>query len=176
MQLIDRRGNEYNSRHILISATPSKNDIVRAQHFLDSLRERIVKDSIKFEKAALEYSDDQRSKGRGGYFTDEEGGTKISIKELDPVVYFSIDTMKEGSISRSIVYRTEDFKDAARILYFKRRLSPHQANLQDDWHRIQAAALSQKKDKMMEKWFAKAKTDVFIKIDPAYKHCKVVDE
>jgi peptidyl-prolyl cis-trans isomerase SurA len=160
----------------LISATPSKSDIVRAQYFLDSIRDRIVKDSIKFEKAAIEFSDDQRSKGRGGYFTDEEGGTKISIKELDPVVYFSIDTMREGSISRSIVYRTEDFKDAARILYFKRRLSPHQANLQDDWHRIQAAALSQKKDKMMEKWFAKAKTDVFIKIDPAYKQCKVIDE
>ncbi len=176
MQLIDRRGNEYNSRHILISATPSKSDIVRAEHFLDSIRRRIKLDSIKFEKAAMEYSDDQKSKGRGGYFTDEEGGTKISIKELDPVVYFTIDTMKEGGISKPIVYRTEDFKDAVRILYFKQRLSPHQANLKEDWHRIQAAALSQKKDKVMDKWFTKARQDVFIKIDPAYKNCEIVDE
>ena len=176
MQLIDRRGNEYNSRHILISATPSKSDIVRAEHFLDSIRRRIKLDSIKFEKAAMEYSDDQKSKGRGGYFTDEEGGTKISIKELDPVVYFTIDTMKEGGISKPIVYRTEDFKDAVRILYFKQRLFPHQANLKEDWHRIQAAALSQKKDKVMDKWFTKARQDVFIKIDPAYKNCEIVDE
>ena len=49
MQLIDRRGNEYNSRHILISAVPSKLDIVRSEEFLDSLRTKIVKDSIKFE-------------------------------------------------------------------------------------------------------------------------------
>jgi peptidyl-prolyl cis-trans isomerase SurA len=175
MQLIDRRGNEYNSRHILISAVPSKADIDRSEEFLDSLRRKIVKDSIKFEQAAKEFSDDQRSKGFGGYFTDEDGGTKISIKQLDPVVYFTIDSMKEGAISRPITYRTDDGKDAVRILYFKHRLSPHQANLKEDWHRIQSAALAQKKDKMLEKWFYKARQDVFIKIDPAYKNCKIID-
>ena len=175
MQLIDRRGNEYNSRHILISAVPSKSDIVRAEEFLDSLRRKIVKDSIKFEKAAKEFSDDQRTKGFGGFFADQDGGTKISIKDLDPVVYFTIDSMKEGRISKPITYRTDDGKDAVRILYFKRRLPPHQANLKDDWHRIQGAALGQKKDKMLDKWFTKARQDVFIKLDPAYKGCGIVE-
>jgi peptidyl-prolyl cis-trans isomerase SurA len=175
MQLIDRRGNEYNSRHILIFATPSQEDIARTQHFLDSLRRKIVKDSLKFEQAAKEFSDDQHSKGYGGYFTDESGGMKVSIKELDPVVYFTIDTMKEGTISRPTVYRTDDQKDAARILYFKRRLPPHQANLKDDWHRIQSAALAQKKDKMLDRWFKKARTDVFIKLDPAYEGCGIIE-
>ena len=96
LQLIDRRGNEYNSRHILISAVPSKADIVSAEKFLDSLRRKVVKDSIKFETAAKEFSDDQRTKGFGGFFADQDGGTKISIKDLDPVVYFTIDSMKEG--------------------------------------------------------------------------------
>ncbi len=175
MQLIDRRGNEYNSRHILISAAPSKTDIDRAEKFLDSLRRKIVKDSIKFEQAAKSFSDDQRSKGFGGFFTDEDGGAKISIKQLDPVVYFTIDSMKEGTISKPITYRTDDGKDAVRILYFKKRLFPHQASLQDDWHRIQSAALAQKRDKMLEKWFRKARQDVFIKIDPVYKSCKIID-
>ncbi len=175
MQLIDRRGNEYNSRHILIFATPSKDDIDRAQHFLDSLRRKIVKDSIKFEQAAKEFSDDQRTKGYGGYFTDADGGMKVSIKELDPIVYFTIDSMKEGTISKPIVYRTDDQKDAARILYFKKRLLPHQANLKDDWHRIQSAALAQKKDKMLDRWFKKARTDVFIKLDPAYEGCGIIE-
>jgi peptidyl-prolyl cis-trans isomerase SurA len=174
-QLIDRRGNEYNSRHILIFATPSKEDIDRSQRFLDSLRRKIVKDSIKFEQAAKQFSEDQKTKGYGGYFTDSDGGMKVSIKELDPIVYFTIDSMKEGTISKPIVYRTDDQKDAARILYFKKRLLPHQANLKDDWHRIQSAALAQKKDKMLDRWFKKARTDVFIKLDPAYEGCGIIE-
>jgi peptidyl-prolyl cis-trans isomerase SurA len=175
LQLMDRRGNEYHSRGILLTAVPSKQDISRAEHFLDSLRRKIVKDSIKFEEAAKKYSDDQKSKGFGGFFTDQDGGTKISIKDLDPVVYFTIDSMKAGSISRPITYRTDDGKDAVRILFFKKRLPPHQANLHDDWHRIQAAALAHKKDKMLDKWFAKARQDVFIKLDPEFKSCNILE-
>ncbi len=99
----------------------------------------------------------------------------MSIKDLDPVVYFTIDSMKEGTVSKPITYRTDDGKDAVRILYFKNRLPPHQANLKDDWHRIQSAALAQKKDKMLDKWFTKARQDVFIKIDPVYKSCGILD-
>lgn len=175
MQLLDRRGNEYNSRHILLIATPSKDDVKRAEFFLDSLRDVISKDSIKFEAAAKKYSDDTNTKDRGGFFADADGGTKISIKEIDPVVYFNIDTMKVGNISKPITYRTDDQKDAVRILYFKTKLPPHQANLKDDWHRIQAAALAEKKDKMLDKWFSKARQDVFILIDPEYKHCNIMD-
>lgn len=175
MQLIDRRGNEYNSRHILISAEPSEEDINRTEKFMDSLRMKIVTDSIDFQRAAKEYSDDQGTKGQGGFFTDADGGTKISIKEIDPVVYFTIDTMKTGTVSRPIRYRTDDGKDAVRILYFKTKLPPHQASLKEDWHRIQAAALAEKKDMALEKWFNKARRDVFINIDPEYNSCHLLE-
>jgi peptidyl-prolyl cis-trans isomerase SurA len=175
MQLIDRRGNEYNSRHILIAAEPSEEDINRTEKFMDSLRLKIVTDSIDFQRAAKEYSDDQETKGQGGFFTDADGGTKISIKEIDPVVYFTIDTMKAGGVSRAIRYRTDDGKDAVRILYFKTKLPPHQASLKEDWHRIQAAALAEKKDNALEKWFNKAKKDVFINIDPEYNSCHLLE-
>lgn len=175
LQLIDRRGNEYNSRHILISAVPSKEDIQLSERYLDSLRRKIVKDSIKFEQAAKEYSDDKNSKEKGGFFADADGGTKISTEQLDPVVYFTIDTMKVGSVSRPLTYRMDDGKSAVRILYFKTKLPPHQANLKDDWFRIQAAATAEKKDLAMEKWFKKARTDVFISIDPFYHSCKILE-
>ena len=175
MQLIDRRGNEYNSRHILIFATPSEEDMKRAEKYLDSLRLKIMKDSIKFDEAAKLYSDDKNTKDRGGFFTDADGGKKVSIKEIDPIVYFAIDTMKVGNISIPIKYRTDDQKDASRIIYFKTKLAPHQANLTDDWHRIQAAALAEKKDKVLDKWFLKARADVFISIDPLYKGCGIMD-
>lgn len=175
MQLIERRGNEYNSRHILMSSTPSEEDISRTEKFMDSLRLAIVNDSITFEKAAKEYSDDQQTKGQGGFFTDADGGTKISIKEIDPVVYFKIDEMQVGDISEPIKYRTDDGKDAVRIIYFKTKLPPHQANLKDDWHRIQAAALAEKKDRALDKWFLKARGDVFINIDPEYDLCHLLE-
>ncbi len=175
MQLIDRRGNEYNSRHILLFATPSKVDIARAERFLDSLRRKVVKDSIEFVQAAKAFSDDKNTKERGGFFTDAEGGTKISTEQLDPVVYFTIDTMKVGRISRPLIYRTDDGKSAVRILYFKTKLPPHRANLKDDWFRIQSAAVAEKKDISMEKWFRKARSEEFINIDPLYNSCKILE-
>lgn len=175
MQLLDRRGNEYNSRHILISAVPSPDDINRAEHELDSMRSKIISENLKFEQIAKEYSDDERTKGMGGFFTDDDGSTKISMRDIDPVVYLNIDTMKVGSISRPLQYRTDDGKDAVRILYFKRKLPPHVANLTDDWNRIQSAALAEKKDKALDRWFTKARQDVFVNIDPVYKYCRILE-
>lgn len=175
MELIDRRGNEYNSRHILLQGIPSSEDVKRAENYLDSIRTRILSDSIKFEFAAKEYSDDMGTKGHGGYFTDPDGGIHVSLREIDPVVYLALDTMKVGQISKPLTYRTEDGKEAVRILYFKAKIPPHQANLKDDWHRIQSAALAEKKDKVIGKWFNKSRQDVFINIDPSYNYCKILE-
>lgn len=176
IQLLERRGNEYHSRHILISPAPSKEDLAAAEHFLDSLRNRILMDSISFQKAAREYSDDLATKGNGGFFTDDEGSFKVPVDELDPGVYFAIDTMKIGSISRPLVYRTDSGKDAVRILYYKSRIPPHVADLQQDWERIRAAALNDKQMKILDKWFNKARKDVYINIDPAYDYCGILDD
>ncbi len=175
VQLIDRRGNEYNSRHILLAAIPSPEDNRRAEKYLDSLRRKVVKDSIKFEQAAKEFSDDKTTKERGGFFADAEGGTKVSLREIDPVIYLAIDTMKVGKISKPLAYRMDDGKSAFRILYFRSKIAPHQANLRDDWFRIHSAATAEKKDKAMEKWFKKARADVFINIDPLYNSCRIME-
>ncbi len=175
MQLIERRGNEYNSRHILISPKPSNADLERATNFLDSIRTLIVNDSITFQKAAKEYSDDVGTKGSGGFFSDQDGGMSLTVDELDPGIFFRIDSMKVGSISRPIVYRTEDGKDAVRILYYKSRTPPHQASLKQDYHKIQVAALNEKKHKILEKWFREARRDVFINIDRTYDYCGILN-
>jgi peptidyl-prolyl cis-trans isomerase SurA len=175
MQLVERRGNEYHSRHILISPKPSQADLDEAAHFLDSIRTLIVHDSIKFETAAKEYSDDAMTKGSGGFFSDPDGGLKLPVDELDPVVYFKLDSMKVGEISKPLVYRTNEQKDAVRILFYKSRITPHQASLEIDYHRIQVAALSEKKNRVLQKWFEKARQDVFISIDDAYDYCGILD-
>lgn len=175
IQLLGKRGNEYNSRHILISPSPSEDDLKDTKKYLDSIRTLVMSDSISFEKAAKEYSDDVETKGNGGFFTDADGGTRISVDELDPVVFFKIDSMKTGDISTPIVYRTDNGKDAVRILYYKSRISPHLASLEADWHRIQAAALNEKKNKILQKWFEKARQDVFISIDETYNFCGILE-
>src|SRR5690606_35716942 len=147
-----------------------------AMNFLDSIRTLIVNDSITFQAAAKQFSDDIATKGNGGYFTDAEGGTKIPVDELDPYVFFKIDSMTVGDVSRPLTYRTDDGKQATRILYYKSRIGPHEASLADDWQRIQMAALNEKKSRVLQKWFEKARLDVFIDIDEAYDLCGILDE
>jgi peptidyl-prolyl cis-trans isomerase SurA len=176
IQLLERRGNEYHSRHILMSPTPSPEDLQIATRYLDSIRTVIIKDSIAFQKMAKELSDDMQTKGSGGFFADQNGGTRMSVDEIDPVVFFAIDSMKVGSISKPLTYRTDQGKDAVRILFYKSKLPPHQASLHNDWNRIQTATLNQKKNKILEKWFNKARHDVFISVDPDYNFCGILDE
>jgi peptidyl-prolyl cis-trans isomerase SurA len=84
--------------------------------------------------------------------------------------------MEVGKISQPLVYRTDRVKEAVRILYYKSRTAPHQASLKDDWQRIQNATLNQKQNQALEKWFDKARQDVFISIDPSYNYCGILDE
>lgn len=175
IQLVERRGNEYNSRHILMSPSPSAEDLIAASTFLDSIRMLVLNDSITFDKAAKEFSDDVQTKNSGGYFTDPEGGTYVSVDELDPVIFFNIDTMRVGNISRPVAYRTDEQKDAVRIFYYKSRIPPHQASLKDDWNKIENFTLNEKKNRILYKWFEKARQDVFINIDPSYDYCGLLE-
>lgn len=176
IQLLERRGNEYHSRHILISPSPSEKDLQNTKAYLDSIRTLIIRDSITFQKAARQFSDDIATKGNGGFFIDPSGSTRISVDELDPVVFFKVDSMKIGDISRPVIYRTDDGKDAVRILYYKSRIAPHQASLQQDWQKIQAATLNEKKNRALQKWFEEARQDVFINIDESYNYCGILEE
>lgn len=175
IQLLGRRGNEYHSQHILMSPSPSESDLTEASRFLDSVRTLILSKSYDFEKAAKEFSDDVMTKSEGGYFADPDGGTYVSVDELDPVVFFNIDTMKVGGISKPVAYRTDQQKDAVRIFYYKSRIPPHQASLNEDWSKIENYTLNEKKNRVLFKWFEKVRQDVFINIDPTYNYCRLLE-
>jgi peptidyl-prolyl cis-trans isomerase SurA len=88
IQMIERRGSEFNSKHILIKPTTTRGDLQEATHFLDSIRNRILIDSIKFEVAAKKISDDKFTSSSGGMFVNQEdNNSRIAVENLDPVVF-----------------------------------------------------------------------------------------
>jgi peptidyl-prolyl cis-trans isomerase SurA len=143
---------------------------------LDSLRIIVQRDSLSFDKAAREYSEDKMTQDAGGLLLDMDSrSTRMPFDgTMEPGLYFSLDSMSVGTISRPIPYRTEDGRSAVRILYFKAKHPPHFANLKDDYQKIANIALTRKKNDAIESWFMKAKEDVFIFIDDEYKGCNVL--
>ncbi len=176
IQLIERRGDTYNSRHILIKPAAAENDLSETARVLNGLRRQILKDSLTFAKAAKDHSDDRETKSSGGLMTDPRTTSSfIALDKIDPGVFFTIDTMQLGHITPPMPYRTEDGKDALRIIWLKSKRAPHQANLKDDYQKIAAATISQKKALALDEWFEKNKGSVFIDIDPEYRDCKLLE-
>ncbi len=177
IQLIERRGNTFKTRHILMSPKPAAEDFAKAENFLDSLRTLVLADSIKFQKAAKEHSDDKYTASNGGYFADAQSGSlSVSIDELSPDIFFAIDTMEVGGISKPFRFQQQDGSYAYRILYYKDKLAPHLANLEDDYQKIAAAALNEKRNKVLNSWFLEAQEGIFIEIDPEYDNCNLLQE
>jgi len=177
IQILDKRGNEYDSRHILIQPSASDEDREYAFRFLDSLGKAVRRDSIRFDQAAQKYSDDVATKNSGGFLQDAStGSTRIPTEALDPKVFFVIDTMKIGGVSPPISYQSEDGKLGYRILYYKTKVLPHEANLQNDYQRIMTGALGQAKRKATGTWLKKARQDVAVFVDPAFSDCQILKE
>ncbi len=177
IQLIERRGNEFNTRHILIRPSYTKKDLQIATNFLDSIRSKIMADSLTFEKAAKEYSDDMNTSASGGYFLDRETeSTKISVEDLEPNVFFTIDTMKVGSFTEPMVFNKQDGSQSVRFLYYKDRVRPHQADIRLDYQRIKRAALNKKRSETLNKWFEEAQSEVFIIVDENYQTCNILNQ
>ena len=176
IQLLEIKGTSYNTRHILRIPTASEEDILKTERYLDSLKREIEAGKIDFAKAAKEYSDDRATSDNGGFFTDPASGSKrLSLRTLeDPVLYFTIDTMDVGEITKPI--RFEDPREGikVRILFYQAKYPAHRANLEDDYEKMKAATLRRKEDEILEKWFVTAKEDVFIDVDPAYDRCNAL--
>jgi peptidyl-prolyl cis-trans isomerase SurA len=165
----------YHSRHILLRPKPSEPDIQATINMMDSLRNQIVADKITFEKAASQHSDDKASKMRGGMMADEEeGGTRMTVDNLETGIFMTIDTMKVGTVTKPMQYRLEDGKEAVRMIYFKSMLPPHSITLETDYQKIYNYALSEERNKLMIRWFDRTKKELFIDIDAEYDKCDIM--
>ena len=176
IQFIERKGNTYSTRHILLKPETGAADAGTSAKMLTKLRRQILSDSLSFAKAAKDNSSDKESSGNGGLLKNrQDGGSRLPLDKLDPAIFFTIDTMKVGRITPPLPYRTDDGKDAMRIIWLKSNTAPHQANLEQDYQKIAAAALSEKRTKALDEWFAKNRGTVYLEVAPEYAQCKVLD-
>lgn len=171
IQLVARRGEMIQTRHILIVPKVNPEDLAKARQDLDNVLALIRMDSLTFEKAASLHSDDP-SKNSGGMLINPLTGTaRFEMNQLDPSLFFIIDKMEAGQISDPVLMKTEKGGQAYRIVLLKVRTTPHRANLTEDYVKIQDWALQDKQTRALQSWMDKKMATTFIHINERYMDC-----
>ncbi|MBO7489350.1 MAG: peptidylprolyl isomerase [Bacteroidales bacterium] len=172
LQLIERRGNTVNCRHILIVPKVSAEDLLRNRILLDSVAQEIRLGHITFAEAASRYSDNA-NKIEGGRVTHPSTGgyqfTLDELKKLYPGIGFA--QMNAGQVSNATAMKTDENKDAYRLVTVVRRNPEHTANLTDDYDRIYNAALENAKQEKIFEWAQKTIKNTYIYLDDEFKGC-----
>lgn len=172
IQLISRSGDDAVVKHILRIPPISNDEINETKHFLDSVRKDVMAGKYSFGEAVNKNSDDDGSKFTGGAISGRDGSTYINYDQLpDKEMVVLLKTMKPGEISTPQVYTDDRGRKAVRLVFFKDRTEPHKENLKEDYNRISARALDQKKQKVLEEWFNEHITNYYIFIDDNYQNC-----
>jgi peptidyl-prolyl cis-trans isomerase SurA len=180
MQMIERRGEEVNVRHILIKPKTSILDMERARLFLDSVYTLIKEEKVTFAAVAEKYSDDEESKINGGMmYNPQTSSSKFDMEDIssiDQKLFLTVDNMKAGDISRPVKSMSADGKESYNLYYLKSRTEPHVANLQDDYQKIQAAALVNKQNIVIEQWINSKVGKTYVKIHDDFKDCNFIHQ
>lgn len=173
IQLIERKGDYINVRHILLIPKVSPYDLMIARNELDSIATLIRNDSITFERAVEKFSDADDKNSGGVLINPYTGSIKFEPEQLDAQVSFSIEKMTVGTISNPVPMKTEDQKDAYRILKLVEKTPPHRANLEEDYSKIQDWALQQKQMEAINKWIDEKAKETYVRIIDSYQDCKL---
>lgn len=176
IQLLGRRGNSINTRHILVKADITDEDLELARSRLDTVRQLLMTDSLTFSKAVKKYGYDQVQSfnNDGKMINPATGNTFFEIGDLEPAVYFTIDTMKVGSYSKPFRFTDQRGETFFRIVQLQSRSQPHVASLEKDYSRIQEAATEQKKSSFIADWIEQKVRSTYVRIDSNYLFCPTI--
>lgn len=169
IQMISRRGEQINVRHILLKPSFSTITMNGAKTKLDSITNLIRIDSLSFEEAAYQFSQDD-SKNNGGLLINPQTGTSsFAIEEIEPSIYFALEKMEKNQISEPLVFTSIDQRKGYRILFLNERTVSHRANLKDDYDRIRLVAEQELKNKTSKEWVNNTINETFILIKEDYQ-------
>ena len=173
IQLIERKGERINCRHILLKPRVSYMDKQNAITRLDSIRSLIMADSLSFELAVARFSEDKSTMMSGGTMTNPNAGTsKFEYQELPPEIARQIYNMKEGDISTpfTMIDRTKN-KEVCAIVRLKTKRDSHKANLTDDFQTIRDMLTQKLSAETIDKWIRQKQKEVYVHIDPNWRGC-----
>ncbi|RLD62760.1 MAG: peptidylprolyl isomerase [Bacteroidetes bacterium] len=173
IQLIEKKGERINVRHILLKPKVSTQEKLCAKQFLDSVKNLINIDTISFKDAVLKYSDDKETRFNSGIVVNPQtNASAFELEQLDPDVSYAIKNLKVGEMSEPFESVDANGKLVYKIVKLKSKTEGHIANMNDDYQKIQDAALEEKKQDFIDSWIEKKQKTTFIKVDDSYKNCK----
>jgi len=172
IQLIEKRGNQINVRHILLIPKIPADAKYKAKQTLDSITRLIRLDSLTFGRAALRFSDDEDTRKNEGLMINPYTGTsKFEIKQIEPSTNYALKKLDVGQISDPFESQNQKGKTVYKIIYKKSEIKPHTINLNEDYQEIQNMALAKKKEKAVKAWVEQKQKETYVKVHGDYKNC-----
>ena len=173
IQLIEKKGDRINCRHILIRPRISATDKINAIEKLDSIRQMVLADSMLFEQAVIRFSEDKNTVMNAGLMINPNtGSSKFEYQELAPEISKQIYGMNEGDISQPFVMMDQQKNlEVCAIVKLKKKTDVHRANLTDDFQTIRSMLESKLSAEYIHDWILKKQQSTFIQISPEWQGC-----
>ena len=179
IEVIEKKGDMFNARHILLKPQYTAEDREKAFSRLDSLRTKILDDEIKFSLAARFFSEDPATRTNGGQMADPSTGSSyFEIDQLKPADYAAIQELKEGEISEPVESTDNEGYQQGRngntvykIIRVDKILPAHPASFTNDYTELQSRVRMQRQMQAIDEFLEKKIKDAYIVIDPMYKEC-----
>ncbi len=173
MQLIERRGQKVNVRHILIKVQVEEQQVKEAKNLADSVYNLLSVDTITFEQMAEQFSDDIQTNKNGGLAVNPQTGTSVFyIDQVNPQVYYTLEKMEVGTTSLPVPAQTVDGKKGYRIIKLIKKSEPHRATLDSDYDKVQNAALVYKQNEATRTWIKSKIKGTYIKLSDDFASCE----
>ena len=174
IQLIEKKGDRINCRHILLRPRISATDKVKSLEKLDSIR-TLIQDSaaMTFEQAVIKFSQDKNTALSAGLMTNmNTGSSKFEFQDLPPEIAKQIYTMAVGEISEPFIMMDPmKNKEVCAIVKLKSKTDVHKANLVDDFQVIKGLLEERLANEHIHEWILKKQKDTYIHIDDKWKGC-----
>ena len=173
IQLIEKKGDRINCRHILLKPRVSIDDKVRAVERLDSIRGLVVDSGMPFELAVAQFSEDKNTMMSGGTMTNmNTGASKFEYQDLPAEIAKQIYVLNEGEVSQpfAMVDRTKN-KEICAIVRLKSKRDAHKANLVDDFQVIRDMYAQKLSGELIDQWICNKQKEIYVSIDPAWRGC-----
>lgn len=173
MQMVEREGDKYHSRHILLKPKTTAADLDLAKEKLENVVSALETDTITFEEAAVKYSMDEASAKNGGIMTDPyTGSPQFDVSKINPTLFFVVDNLKLGEYSEVKLFQDQRGRRGYRIVKLLKRTDAHRANLEEDYQIIQNVALQTKQQEKLKAWADKTISTTYIRVNDFYKSCE----